>query len=149
MSRANEIRLPLLWIAVLHGHLNASLGATSNVERTSEVIKYLTAGADVAMTTSTLLRHGPGHIRTLVNETTAWMERREYECVRQMKGSTSQQKAEDPAAFERPLHQGAEEPRGALPDVNASGRSEARSSPEEAKALEFQRIFQQVSQSWE
>jgi dihydroorotate dehydrogenase (fumarate) len=101
LSGVNEIRLPLLWIAVLHGHLNVSLAATSGVERASEVIKYIMAGADVAMTTSALLRHGPDRIRTLVNETTDWMERREYESVRQMKGSMSQQKVEDPAAFER------------------------------------------------
>ena len=101
MSGVNEMRLPLLWIAVLHGRLNVSLAATSGVEQASEVIKYLMAGADVTMTTSSLLRHGPHHIRTLVNETTAWMERREYESVRQMKVSMSQLNVENPMAFER------------------------------------------------
>ena len=101
LSSPSEIRLPLLWIAVLHGRLNASLAATSGVERATEVIKYLMAGADVAMTTSALLRHGPGHVETLVNDMTAWMERRDYNSVRQMKGSMSQRKVEDPTAFER------------------------------------------------
>ena len=101
LSGSNEIRLPLLWIAILHGRLNASLAATSGVERAEEVIKYLMAGADVAMTTSALLRHGPGHIATLVDGMTEWMDRRGYESVRQMKGSMSQRKVQDPAAFER------------------------------------------------
>jgi dihydroorotate dehydrogenase (fumarate) len=65
------------------------------------VIKYLMAGAEVAMTTSALLRHGPGHIETLVNDMSAWMERRNYESVRQMKGSMSQSKVADPTSFER------------------------------------------------
>ncbi|HET7270582.1 MAG TPA: dihydroorotate dehydrogenase-like protein [Rubrobacter sp.] len=101
LSSANEIRLPLLWIAVLHGRLDVSLAATSGVEKAGEVIKYVMAGADVAMTTSSLLRHGPSHIETLVNDMTAWMERRGYESIRQMKGSMSQMKVEDPTAFER------------------------------------------------
>ena len=101
LSTPGEIRLPLLWIAVLHGRLDASLAATTGVHRAEEVIKYLMAGADAAMTTSALLRHGSGHITTLVNDMTAWMERRDYESVRQMKGSMSQQKVDDPTAFER------------------------------------------------
>jgi dihydroorotate dehydrogenase (fumarate) len=101
LSGPGEIRLPLLWVALLHGRLDASLAATSGVHRAEEVIKYLMAGADVAMTTSALLRHGPGHIETLVNDMTAWMELRNYESVRQMKGSMSQSKVADPTSFER------------------------------------------------
>jgi dihydroorotate dehydrogenase (fumarate) len=101
LSSPGEIRLPLLWVALLHARLNASLAATSGVHRAEEVIKYLMAGADVAMTTSALLRHGPGHIETVVNDMTAWMERRNYESVRQMKGSMSQSKVADPTSFER------------------------------------------------
>jgi dihydroorotate dehydrogenase (fumarate) len=101
LSSAGEIRLPLLWIALLHGRLDASLAATSGVHRAEEVIKYVMAGADVAMTTSSLLRHGPSHIEALVNGVAAWMERRGYESIRQMKGSMSQEKVEDPTAFER------------------------------------------------
>lgn len=101
LSSANEIRLPLLWIAILHGRLDTSLAATSGVHQSGEVIKYVMAGADVAMTTSSLLRHGPSHIETLLNDMSAWMERRGYESIRQMKGSMSQKKVEDPTAFER------------------------------------------------
>ena len=101
LSSPGEIRLPLLWIALLHGRLDTSLAATSGVHGAAGVIKYIMAGADVAMTTSALLRHGPAHIETLVNDMTVWMERHDYESVRQMKGSMSQEKVEDPTAFER------------------------------------------------
>lgn len=101
LSRASEIRLPLLWLAVLYGRLDVSLAATSGVESAMEVIKYVMAGADVAMTTSALLRSGPGHIQTLVDDMTMWMQKRGYESVSQMKGSMSQQKVENPTAFER------------------------------------------------
>jgi dihydroorotate dehydrogenase (fumarate) len=101
LSAASEIRLPLLWIAVLHGRVNCSLAATRGVESGREVIKYVMAGADAVMTTSALLRNGAGHMKTLVNQVQDWMERRGYESVAQMKGSMSQRKVADPDAFER------------------------------------------------
>jgi dihydroorotate dehydrogenase (fumarate) len=101
LSSAREIRLPLLWIAVLHGRIKCSLAATRGVETGTEVIKYLMAGADAVMTTSALLRGGVGHMRTLIKQTTDWMERRGYDSISQLKGSMSQRKVADPSAFER------------------------------------------------
>jgi dihydroorotate dehydrogenase (fumarate) len=66
LSRADKIRLPLLWIAVLAGRLNASLAASTGVEDAAQIIKYLLAGADVVMTTSALLRNGPQYVATLL-----------------------------------------------------------------------------------
>ena len=101
LSSAGEIRLPLLWIAILHGKLNASLAATRGVENPDEVIKYLLAGADAVMTTSALLRHGPAYTNTLVEGLKAWMEARKFSSVKQVRGSMSRAKVANPAAFER------------------------------------------------
>jgi dihydroorotate dehydrogenase (fumarate) len=101
LSTPSEIRLPLLWIAVLYGRINASLAATRGVHSPTEVIKYLMAGADAVMTTSALLRHGIGFLTTLVEGLQSWMEQRQYESVQQMKGSMSQINCLDPGAFER------------------------------------------------
>jgi dihydroorotate dehydrogenase (fumarate) len=101
LSNPNEIRLPLLWIAVLHGRIKASLASTTGVHTGIEVVKYLLAGADAVMTTSSLLRNGVGHLKTLLDVTTSWMDRHGYQSVSQMKGSMSQGKVADPAAFER------------------------------------------------
>ena len=101
LSTPSEIRLPLLWIAVLHGRVSASLGATTGVHTPAEVVKYILAGADAVMTTSALLKHGPAHLRTLVDGLASWLDRRGYASVEQVKGSMSQQHVADPAAFER------------------------------------------------
>ena len=50
---------PRTWIALLRGGVRASLAATTGVEVPADVASYLLAGADVVMTTSALLRHGP------------------------------------------------------------------------------------------
>ncbi len=101
LSSAGEIRLPLLWIAILHGKLNASLAATRGVENPDEVIKYLLAGADAVMTTSSLLRHGPAYTNLLLEGLKAWMEARRFSSVKQVRGSMSRAKVANPAAFER------------------------------------------------
>ncbi len=101
LSRPEEIRLPLLWIAILHGRLKTSLAASTGVHSSEEVVKYLLAGADAVMTTSALLKHGPRHLETLTSGLRQWMERRSYASVEQMKGAMSQENVANPAAFER------------------------------------------------
>ena len=101
LSSPLEIRLPLLWIALLHGKVGSSLAATTGVWTGLEVVKYLLAGADVVMTTSALLEHGPRHLGTLRRELESWMEAREYESVEQLRGSMSHEAVENPDRFIR------------------------------------------------
>jgi dihydroorotate dehydrogenase (fumarate) len=101
LSSPYEIRLPLMWIAVLAGRVRASLGATRGVHSHVEVVKYLMAGADAVMMTSVLLKHGIQHLGTVLADLTRWMEEHEYSSVAQMKGSMSQASVADPEAFER------------------------------------------------
>ena len=101
LSTPAEIRLPLLWIGVLAGHVRGSLAAASGVDSADQVVKYLLAGADVVMTTSSLLRHGPDHMRTLLNDLTAWFEARDVASIGDMRGRMSRQRLGAPVAFER------------------------------------------------
>lgn len=101
LSTPMAMRLPLRWIAILHGKLKANLAATSGIHTSQDVIKMLMAGADVTMMCSALLKHGPQHITTVLAEVRQWMLEHEYISVSQMKGSMSQKSVADPAAFER------------------------------------------------
>ena len=101
LSDPVEIRLPLRWIAMLHGRIEASLAGTTGVSGPEEAVKYLLAGADAVMTTSALLRHGAEHLSQLVTGLSEWMEGRGFESVDQMKGVLSQQLTDDPTAFAR------------------------------------------------
>lgn len=101
LSTPMAMRLPLRWIAILHGKVRASLAATSGVHRATDALKMLMAGADVTMLCSALLRHGIDHLRTVEKELTAWLQEHEYESVAQLKGSLSQKNCPDPSGFER------------------------------------------------
>jgi dihydroorotate dehydrogenase (fumarate) len=101
LSSRDELRLPLRWIAILHGRVKASLAATTGIHEAEDVLKVLLAGANVAMMASALLRHGPEHLVHVRKELVAWLTEREYDSVRQLCGSASQGAVEDPDAFER------------------------------------------------
>lgn len=101
LSVPTEIRLPLFWIAALRGRVGLSLGATTGVATSTEVVKYLLAGADVVMTTAALLRYGPAHLGILRAGLVAWMEERKYVSVAELRGAMSRAKVADPSAFDR------------------------------------------------
>lgn len=101
LSSSFEMRLPLRWIAILHGRIKASLAATTGIHTHEDVIKMLMAGADITCLCSEILANGVGRITEILKDLEKWMEEREYESVEQMKGSMSQKSVADPAAFER------------------------------------------------
>ena len=101
LSTSQELRLPLRWIAILYGKLQADLALTTGVHTAEDALKAVMAGASVAMTTSALLRQGPGVISAILDGMQTWMVEHEYESIQQMKGSMSQGAVAEPAAFER------------------------------------------------
>ena len=101
LSTSAELRLPLRWIALLHGRVPVSLAASGGIHTPTDVVKVLLAGADVAMSTSALLLHGPEHLAVLRDGLVAWLEERGYASVAQMRGSVSARSVRDPDAFER------------------------------------------------
>jgi dihydroorotate dehydrogenase (fumarate) len=103
LSQPSDLRLPMRWTAILRPQLGpaVSLAASSGVHDGHDVVKALMVGADVAMTTSALLRDGPERLRAIEAELVAWMTEHEYVSVDQLRGSASQAAVEDPSAFER------------------------------------------------
>jgi dihydroorotate dehydrogenase (fumarate) len=101
LSTPEEMRLPLLWIGVLSGRIKASLAATTGVETADDVVKYLLAGADVVMTTSALLRHGPEHMQVLNEGLSDWLTARNLTSPDDIRGKLSHANVENPEAYER------------------------------------------------
>jgi dihydroorotate dehydrogenase (fumarate) len=101
LSRSADMRLPLLWLAVLHGRIGASLAASTGVQTSDDVVKYLLAGADVVMSTSALLTQGIGHLRTLLDGLSDWLEQRDMDTLHPMRGLLAQRNARRPEDYER------------------------------------------------
>ncbi len=101
LSTSAELRLPLRWIAILHGRVSASLAASTGVHTSEDAVKALLAGADVVMMTSALLRNGPEHMRAVEAGLREWLERHGHRHVEEVRGRLSQRAVRDPLAYER------------------------------------------------
>ena len=101
LSSSMDMRLPLRWIAILHGHVRVSLAATSGIHLPADVIKMVLAGADVTMLCSVLMRRGIAHIHDLEKEIVRWLQHHSYKSLSEIKGLMSQKNCADPSAFER------------------------------------------------
>ncbi|MFN8383635.1 MAG: dihydroorotate dehydrogenase-like protein [Anaerolineales bacterium] len=101
LSTSADLRLPLRWISILYGRVDADFALTSGVHTAKDVLKSMMAGAKVAMTASTLLHNGEQAVGPILSEMEAWMKERDYESIEQMQGSMSQKNVREPAAFER------------------------------------------------
>ncbi len=101
LSNSHEMLLPLRWIAILYGNINASLALTTGIHTPEDVVKAILAGADVANVCSVLLKKGVGEISELVTGLEAWMDEHEYATIAQMRGALSHERTPNPSAFER------------------------------------------------
>ena len=101
LSNSSELRLPLRWIAILYGRVQADFALTGGVHEAEDVIKAMMAGAKVVNVASELLMNGLGRIQEILDGISSWMEEYDYDSIVQMQGSMSQLSAGAPNAFER------------------------------------------------
>ena len=90
LSTSTAMRLPLRWVAILYGRVNADFAITNGVHTHEDVLKAIMAGASATQIAAELLEKGPGRIPDLLAEVTRWMEQHEYHSVAQLRGSMSQ-----------------------------------------------------------
>ena len=101
LSDCAELRLPLLWIAMLAGRTGGSLAISTGIRTVDDVVKSLLAGADAVMTTSALLRDGISYMSTLTTGLSDWMESREIASLEDMRGMMSWQRNLDRSVYTR------------------------------------------------
>ncbi|HUI88772.1 MAG TPA: dihydroorotate dehydrogenase-like protein [Anaerolineales bacterium] len=101
LSSPSDLRLPLCWIAILYGLLDADFALTSGVHSAKDVLKSMMAGAKVAMMASKLLYGGVDCVSGILEELQSWLEEHEYTSIHQIQGSMSQKSVAEPSAFER------------------------------------------------
>ncbi len=101
LSTPHDLRLPLRWIALLHGREALDLAGSGGVHRGSDVVRLLMAGASITQVVAALLRHGPERLRGLEDELATWLMEHDYSSLEQLRGCMSQQRCADPAEYER------------------------------------------------
>lgn len=101
LSSPDELHLPLRWIALLAGRVNADLAASTGVHDGKGALKAILAGATVVQLCSTLYKNGLAQIRRIEEEVVKWLDERGYKTLAEVRGLLSQEKSERPEVYER------------------------------------------------
>jgi dihydroorotate dehydrogenase (fumarate) len=101
LSHSSEALLRMHWVGKLYCKVDLSLAATGGIHGAAEALKLLLAGASVTQMCSTLLEGGPQMLTRALEEMVLWMEEKGYESMNQLIGSTCQERAIDPQAWDR------------------------------------------------
>ena len=101
LSGPHELLVPLRWVAILYGQVDASLALTTGVHSGEDVLKAVMAGADIANVCSVLLKEGVGKVGELVQDLETQMEKNGFDSIESIKGTLSLENYAEPAAFER------------------------------------------------
>lgn len=102
LSRREDVRLPLRWLAILRGQLGCSLALSGGVHTADEAIQALLAGADAVYTCSALLRKPHGAAAgEILNGLAHWMDRKGYADLEAFRGKLRERELRDGRGFER------------------------------------------------
>lgn len=102
-SDPTTLRVPLRWIGLLFGRVDASLAGSGGVHSAEDALKLLAVGADVAMLASELIAHGMPRLAHITRDLERWLDEHGFASVRELQGTLALRNASFPSAFER-LH---------------------------------------------
>jgi dihydroorotate dehydrogenase (fumarate) len=100
-SDSRDLLLRLRWLAIISANLTCSLAASGGIHSVEDAVKAIMSGADCIQLCSTLQKNGIGHVTTLRDGLSAWLEKHEYDSIRQMRGSMNFKRIPDPKALSR------------------------------------------------
>jgi dihydroorotate dehydrogenase (fumarate) len=101
LSDSYDGRLPLIWIAMLSGQLEADLAATGGVHTTEDAVRMIMAGASVAMLCSALLRNGIGRLGEIATGVSDWLDLHGHASIDDVRGVMSLARHDTPEDFKR------------------------------------------------
>lgn len=100
-STPAELAIPLRWIGIMHNRVGCDLAASTGIHDGEAIIKQILAGAKVVEVASAFYKNGKGIIKDMLNDLSVWMDQKGYQSLNDFRGKMSQDKAKNPAAYER------------------------------------------------
>lgn len=101
LSRPEDIRLPLRWIAILRDLVDCDLCLSTGVHGHEGAIKALLAGANAFQICSILYKKEPSAIGEILGGLRGWMNRQGFASLADFRGRLSQRGAAAEGGFER------------------------------------------------
>ncbi len=100
-SSPDENNLAFRWIGMLYGRINGSLASSTGVHSGEDLIKMILAGADTSEIVSTMYKHKPEVILSMLETLDKWMEEKSFKTISDFKGIMSQKDSFNPEIYNR------------------------------------------------
>lgn len=101
LSSPSDFYMSLRWIGILSGRIGCSLAASTGIHDGSSLIKMMLTGANAVEIASTVYINGYNQVQIMLDELENWMNAKSFSSVESFRGTMSQSKTVNPAAFER------------------------------------------------
>ncbi len=100
-SSPSELPISLRWIGIMHNRVGCDLAASTGIHDGAAVIKQILAGANAVEVASAFYKKGKGVLKDMLNDLSLWMDEKGFKNITDFRGKMSQDKAKNPAAYER------------------------------------------------
>lgn len=100
-SSPSELPISLRWIGIMYNRVECDLAASTGIHDGEAVIKQLLAGATVVEIASAFYKSGKAIINNMLEDISIWMNQNDFKTIAEFRGKMSQDKAQNPAAYER------------------------------------------------
>ncbi len=101
LSTREDNRLPLRFMGLLHGEIEADLCANTGILEGADVEKMILAGANCVEVVSALYKQGIDHVAEMNGELRNRMERKGYSSLDDFRGKMSKRNSADPWRYTR------------------------------------------------
>ena len=101
LSSRGDYLVPLRWIALLSGKVEASLIGNTGILDGHDVVRMILAGANAVQVVSAIYKHKLGHIRTMLDQLSGWMDEKQYSSLDEFRGEVSRRDTADAWSFHR------------------------------------------------
>jgi dihydroorotate dehydrogenase (fumarate) len=101
LSHEGDYRLSLRYAGLLYKKVNASICGNTGIYNGNDVVKLLLAGADCVQVVSTLYKHKPEYISTMLSDLESWMKSKGFSSISEFRGKLSKSSVKDPFIFKR------------------------------------------------
>ena len=101
LSHEGDGRLAIRYVGLLSGKVNGSVCSNTGIYSGNDVVKMLLAGADCVQVVSTIYKHKPEYITTMLADLESWMSTHKFASVSEFKGLLSRKNTANPYIYKR------------------------------------------------
>jgi dihydroorotate dehydrogenase (fumarate) len=101
LSHEGDGRLAIRYAGILYNEIKGSVCTNTGISSGNDVVKMLLAGADCVQVVSTIYKHKPDYIATMLSDLETWMNAHKFKSIKDFTGLLSRKNTSNPYIYKR------------------------------------------------